>query len=153
MMFIRQLLDSGTYTEFCNRVKAQQTAGVVHTIDLLMQALSDVVTQRKPTLVRRIEFFRSDGKVGQMGAMGAGVVPFMEKLSHEIHGAKLSSLRVEDWPPLWVLCDLRRNIPTELTLAEKIIERWSRKTQEGQSWSSEELCRFIQDYWHDVRSA
>ena len=94
MRFIRQLLDSGTYTEFCNKVKAQQTSGIVHTIDLLMQALSDVVTQRKPTLVRWIKFFRSDTRVGQMGAMGAGVVPFMEKLSHEIQGAKLASLRV-----------------------------------------------------------
>ena len=153
MRFVRQLLDSGTYTEWTNKVKAQQANGVVHTIDLIMQALSDVVTNRKPTLVRRIEFFRTDNRVGQMGNQGDNVVQFMERLTHDIQGARLESLKVEDWPPIFVLRDLRRNVPLELKLAEKIIEKWKLKTNVGESWTSDELCSYVQSYWNDVRSA
>ena len=66
-----------------------------------------------------------------MGSMGSNTVSFLKKFKHEIAGEKLTSLRVEYWTPLWCLRDLRRNIPEEVTLAEKIIVRWSQKTQEG----------------------
>ena len=135
-----------------NRIRSQQAQGHIHTVDSIVKCLEDVVTSRKPTLVRCIEFFSHSNKVGQMGNQGASTVEFLEKLSHNITGAKLASLRVEDWPPLWVLRDLRRNIPSELTLAEKIITQWKKKDERGEVWSMEELCQFIQEFWNGVCS-
>ena len=51
-----------------------------------------------------------------------------------------------------ILC-LLAYITEELTLAEKIIAEWKRKTQEGSHWAAFKLGNYISTYWSEVRSA
>ena len=88
-----------------------------------------------------------------MGDQGCNSNVYLQNLQHSIAGAQLESLTAQDFVPLWVLRDLRKHMPKEVTLAEKIIQEWKGRSQEGKNWPITELGAFISTYWSNVRSA
>ena len=81
-----------------------------------------------------------------MGHEGAHINSYIDNLRHEMTCVRLESIKYEDYGPLWVLRDLRKHIPKEVVLAEKITKQLNERESQGLSWPLTDLGAYMAQY-------
>ena len=60
--YLKQLMDANTYMDYSVEIRRQQATGIELDVDGLLHVLANIIVARKPVMVRRLEFLRTDAK-------------------------------------------------------------------------------------------
>ena len=94
--YIKMLLDMPTFQSYQilidAKISTSRATGTPATVDLLVDTLDNLVTDRMPLSVRGVRYLQRASKVGQMGPRGSCVIEFFRDLNAEINSASLPTL-------------------------------------------------------------